>query len=50
MCPIIRRDDLPGTPGGVRFVGSDHGGMPVSFFLVHGLSGRWTRAPSSSVR
>lgn len=34
MSVLITRDDLPGPPGGRQFVGSDHGGVPVSLFLV----------------
>ena len=35
----IGRDELPGTPEADRFLGADHGGVPVSFFLVHSPPG-----------
>ena len=34
MSLLITRHDLPGPPGGRQFVGSDHGGVPISLFLV----------------
>lgn len=30
----IRQDDLPGSPDAHRFIGADHGGLPISLFLV----------------
>jgi mannose-6-phosphate isomerase-like protein (cupin superfamily) len=30
----ISHDDLPGPPGGHRFIGAEHGGLPISLFLV----------------
>ena len=30
----IRPSELPGPPGGRSFVGADHGGVPISLFLV----------------
>ncbi len=30
----IRPSELPGPPGGRCFVGADHGGVPISLFLV----------------
>ena len=35
----IGRDQLPGTPEADQFLGADHGGVPVSFFLVHSPPG-----------
>ncbi len=34
MSQPITRDSLPGPSGGRRLVGADHGGVPVSLFLV----------------
>lgn len=31
---LIRQDELPGSPGASRFIGADHGGVPISLFLV----------------
>lgn len=31
---LIRPSELPGPPGGRSFVGADHGGVPISLFLV----------------
>jgi mannose-6-phosphate isomerase-like protein (cupin superfamily) len=31
---LVRRDDLPGSPAARRFIGADHGALPVSLFLV----------------
>lgn len=39
MTVLIRRSDLPRPPGGVRFVGADHGGVPISLFLVNAPAG-----------
>jgi len=30
----ISHDDLPGPPGAHRFIGAEHGGLPISLFLV----------------
>jgi quercetin dioxygenase-like cupin family protein len=35
----IGRNQLPGTPEADQFLGEDHGGVPVSFFLVHSPPG-----------
>ena len=32
---LIRPSELPGPPDGRSLVGADHGGLPVSLFLVH---------------
>lgn len=34
MPPVISADDLPGSPGAHRLIGADHGGLPISLFLV----------------
>ncbi len=39
MTLLIRHNQLPGSPGGLRFVGADHGGLPISFFLVNASAG-----------
>lgn len=31
---VIRRDDLPGSPEAHRFIGAEHGAVPISLFLV----------------
>ncbi len=31
---LIRRSDLPGSPQAPRFIGAEHGGLPISLFLV----------------
>ena len=31
---LLRQSDLPGSPGAHRFIGADHGGVPISLFLV----------------
>ena len=31
---LIRRCDLPGSPEAHRFIGAEHGGVPISLFLV----------------
>jgi quercetin dioxygenase-like cupin family protein len=31
---LIRPSELQGPPGGRSFIGSDHGGVPISLFLV----------------
>jgi quercetin dioxygenase-like cupin family protein len=36
---LIRPSELPGPPGGRSFVGADHGGLPISFFLVRASRG-----------
>jgi mannose-6-phosphate isomerase-like protein (cupin superfamily) len=44
----IPRDRLPGPPEGRQFIGADHGGAPVSLFLVaapHGSGPRLHRHP-----
>jgi mannose-6-phosphate isomerase-like protein (cupin superfamily) len=30
----IRQADLPGSPDAQRFIGAEHGGVPISLFLV----------------
>ncbi len=35
----ISRDELPGAPEAYRFIGADHGGLPVSLFLLDGRPG-----------
>jgi quercetin dioxygenase-like cupin family protein len=35
----IGQTELPGTPEARQFVGAHHGGVPVSFFLVHSPRG-----------
>jgi quercetin dioxygenase-like cupin family protein len=37
--PLVRRDDLPGSPQAQRFIGADHGGLPISLFLIDGRPG-----------
>ena len=47
---LIGRHELPGTADADQFVGAQHGGVPVSFFLVHSASrrpGRTTQPPLS---
>ncbi len=39
MSLLIELNDLPGDEAAHRFVGADHGGVPVSFFLVHAAPG-----------
>ncbi len=39
MTLLIKSGDLAGPPEGRRFVGADHGGVPVSLFLVEARSG-----------
>ena len=34
MSSLIRRSDLPGPPDAHRFIGAEHGGLPISLFLV----------------
>ena len=31
---LLRQSDLPGSPGASRFIGAEHGGLPISLFLV----------------
>jgi mannose-6-phosphate isomerase-like protein (cupin superfamily) len=31
---LIRRGDLPGSPEAQQFIGAEHGGLPISLFLV----------------
>lgn len=31
---LLRQSDLPGLPGAPRFIGAEHGGLPISLFLV----------------
>ncbi len=31
---LIRRDGLPGSPEAHRFIGAEHGALPISLFLV----------------
>jgi mannose-6-phosphate isomerase-like protein (cupin superfamily) len=35
----ISHDDLPGPAEAHRFIGADHGGLPISLFLVHDRPG-----------
>ncbi len=35
----IRHDDLPGPPEAHRFIGAQHGGLPISLFLVDNRPG-----------
>ncbi|HEY2771300.1 MAG TPA: cupin domain-containing protein [Solirubrobacteraceae bacterium] len=35
----IGQSDLPGPPEAHQFVGADHGGLPISLFLVDGRPG-----------
>jgi quercetin dioxygenase-like cupin family protein len=39
MTLLITPSQLPGPPDGRRFVGDDHGGVPVSMFLVDASPG-----------
>jgi quercetin dioxygenase-like cupin family protein len=39
MTTLIELDDLPGDDEAHQFVGADHGGLPVSYFLVHSPPG-----------
>ncbi len=39
MTLLIAPTDLPGPPQGRRFVGTDHGDVPVSLFLVDARPG-----------
>lgn len=34
MSLLIEPSDLAGTPGSLRFIGAEHGDVPVSLFLV----------------
>jgi mannose-6-phosphate isomerase-like protein (cupin superfamily) len=34
MVLFIGQDNLPGSPGPRRFIGADHGDLPISLFLV----------------
>jgi mannose-6-phosphate isomerase-like protein (cupin superfamily) len=36
---LITPSALPGPPGGRSFVGADHGGLPISLFLVQAPPG-----------
>ncbi len=36
---LIRPSELPGPPGRRSFIGADHGGVPISLFLVDGPPG-----------
>lgn len=36
---MIKSSELPGPSDGRRFVGADHGGVPVSLFLVNAREG-----------
>jgi quercetin dioxygenase-like cupin family protein len=48
MTVPIRQTDLPGPPEGRRFIGADHGGVPISLFLVDAQPGSgpaWHRHP-----
>lgn len=35
----VSQDDLPGSPDAHRFIGAQHGGLPISLFLVDGMPG-----------
>src|SRR5436305_6791076 len=35
----IKATDLPGSPDAHRFIGAEHGGLPLSLFLVNGPPG-----------
>jgi mannose-6-phosphate isomerase-like protein (cupin superfamily) len=39
MALIIKSNQLPGPSEGRRFIGADHGGVPISMFLVNARSG-----------
>ena len=39
----ISHDDLPGPPGAHRFIGAEHGGLPISLFLVDDRPGEGPR-------
>ena len=43
---LIRHADLPGPAEGRRFLGADHGDLPISFFMVDVPR---ARAPHSTV-
>ena len=36
---LIGQHELPGTADAHQFLGAQHGGVPVSFFLVHSPPG-----------
>ena len=36
---LIRTSELPGSPDASRFIGADHGDLPISLFLVDGRPG-----------
>lgn len=36
---LIDLSDLPGPPDGRSFIGAEHGGLPISLFVVHGGPG-----------
>jgi quercetin dioxygenase-like cupin family protein len=40
---LITPSELPGPPDGRSFVGADHGGLPISLFLVHAPPGSGPR-------
>ncbi len=39
MTMLIRGSELPGPPGGLQFIGADHGDLPISLFLVDAPGG-----------
>lgn len=39
MTMLIKSSELPGPPAGRRFVGAEHGDVPVSLFLVSARAG-----------
>ena len=41
MSLLIARGDLPGSPEARRLVGAQHGGLPISLFLVDDRPGAW---------
>lgn len=40
---LLRRGDLPGSPEAHRFIGAEHGGLPISLFLVDDRPGAGPR-------
>jgi quercetin dioxygenase-like cupin family protein len=40
---LIRQSDLPGSPGARRLIGAEHGGLPLSLFLVDNRPGEGPR-------
>ncbi len=40
---LLTRGDLPGSPEAHRFIGAEHGGLPISLFLVDDRPGAGPR-------